>query len=404
VVDVCPEPLLGRLLPALGSVDTDQVLPTLSRFLTERIAAADVLVQLADYRKMTLQPLSRGGARGRRDRRLPRRAAAVDGSPAGLVFREQRTVIEPVDEMLLIRAPVSLRGQRLGVLSVLVPRPTDSPARDGKDAGVVVADAAAALALVMRVTGQGSDLFEIARRSGRLSVAAEMQWQLLPGTDLVAHGLQLAGHLEPAQRVGGDAFDWAQNPGTLWLTVVHAEGYADSASLACTLAVTALRNARRAELPLPRQAELTSEAVWAQFHGDRPVRGLLLELDRRSGRITAVHTGACHLLRVRDRQVSLVPLPTQPMFGVDEETDYHPSAVEAGRGDRLLVVTDGAVTAPDPAGEPFGVHRLIEAFRERQELSPPEVVRLIVRDLLRHAHDELPTDASVVCLDWQPQR
>lgn len=386
---------LGGLLPALQSASAADLVPTLAGLLAGAVGARDVTLQLADYRAVVLAPVDVGAVEGDAAVRMPREEP-VDGSAAGQAFREQRVVSERRGELSLVRVPVSTRGARLGVLTVVLPEPAAA-------ADLAAIEAAAdTLAFVLTVAAQGSDVFEIARRSGRLSVAAEMQWQLLPGTGLAGVGFELAGHLEPARRVGGDAFDWAHNGSTLWVSVHDAAGVADSASLACTLAVTALRNARRGQLPLAQQAKLAGEALWAQYRGDRQVSSLLLGLDARTGRPVAVDAGYSLLLRLRGGAAQALRLGGQPPLGWDEEVAYSTRDLAVDPGDRLLLFTGGALTAPSPDGEEFGLDRLAHALEQTRERSCVEAVRLITREVVEYVAGELPDDAAFVCLDWHP--
>ena len=58
---------------------------------------------------------------------------------------------------------------------------------------------------------QQTDLYNLDRRRRRMSVAASMQWDLLPPLVLKAENVAVAGLVEPAYDVGGDCFDCAVN-------------------------------------------------------------------------------------------------------------------------------------------------------------------------------------------------
>ena len=65
--------------------------------------------------------------------------------------------------------------------------------------------------MALRAADRDTDRYRLARRRERLSMAAEMQWDLLPGRCVEHRGFTLAGQLEPAYTVAGDNFDWAVN-------------------------------------------------------------------------------------------------------------------------------------------------------------------------------------------------
>lgn len=190
--------------------------------------------------------------------------------------------------------------------------------------------------------------------------------------------------------VGGDAFDFAVDDETLHLAVVDVDGDAELASLVATLAVTALRNARRAGLALEEQAALAGEAVWRQHHGERVASGLLLSLGR-NGSAVAVAAGCPRLFRVRAGKPTAVALSRQPPLGAEPELDYRPERLDLRGGDRVVVLSDGVHAGRDDAKLARGLRGL--------PAEPGEAVRLLIEDVLART-PQLDDDATVVCLDW----
>ncbi|NED49690.1 phosphatase, partial [Micromonospora aurantiaca] len=69
-----------------------------------------------------------------------------------------------------VHLPLTVKGERLGVLTVRVPG-------GGPD---WLEEFAAVLARAVKIADQGTDLYRRLRRRTRLTLAAEMQWDLLP--------------------------------------------------------------------------------------------------------------------------------------------------------------------------------------------------------------------------------
>ena len=118
-----------------------------------------------------------------------------------------------------------------------------------------VALAAHALAYVVIANRRFTDLFAWGQRSVPLSLAAEIQHRLLPGSYTCEAGqFTLAAWLEPAGDVGGDTFDFSIDRDTLHLSMTDAMGHEVGAAVLATVLVGALRNARRAGVGLAEQA------------------------------------------------------------------------------------------------------------------------------------------------------
>ena len=67
------------------------------------------------------------------------------------------------------------------------------------------------LALVLISKRRYTDVVHRTRRGEPLSVAAELQWDLLPPLACSTACVSVSGILEPAYSIGGDSFDYAMN-------------------------------------------------------------------------------------------------------------------------------------------------------------------------------------------------
>lgn len=380
-------------LLAMETAPAADVLDTLAGVLGQELACRDLDLWVVDYRLSTLRAVPRVDA--------PSAPAPVpvEGSTLGQVFTSQEPSSEPTPEgWSFIRVPVTVRSDRLGVLTLSLEHPPTAAERRA------ILHVATALGHAVRVANRDTDLFEQAARAQRLSLAAEIQWQLLPGRGCAGPDFCLAGQLEPAYHVSGDSFDWSVSREHLYLSVLDGMGRGTPAALLTCLAVSALRNARRAELPLAEQASLADQAIHAQYRGTRYVGALLLRFDRATGHLRAVDAGSPIVLRHRGDDVEPIALDKQLPLGVFEGTHYLEQEVTILPGDRLVVVSDG-VHGAKPSGRPeLGVDRLCDAIRDLRLAAPPEAARQLIALLLAHHQGaELADDAAVVVCDWGPQ-
>lgn len=185
---------------ALTEAPADAVVECLAEALDKEYGVTGVELLQVDYRLAALLPL--GGDE-------PLTGA---GHPAWRCFDHQVEVSQDGVTYL----PVTTRGERTGVLRLSCP-PGDA------ERGRELAEVAALLGHELAAVRAGTDRYTVASRTRRLTLAAETQWDLLPGRSRIRPSFSLAGQLEPAYAVRGDSFDWSDDgerlaPGWRWPT------------------------------------------------------------------------------------------------------------------------------------------------------------------------------------------
>ncbi|SCF12589.1 Serine phosphatase RsbU, regulator of sigma subunit [Micromonospora viridifaciens] len=379
----------GQVARALRAAPPDQLAEAADRAIRRTLDASRTEVFIADYRASGLWPVL--------DPDLPDGGFLAWQGVAQRCFSSQQPALDGgEDGRCRVYLPLSVWGERLGVLMVELPAAPDAATVE------TARDVAGELAVALRAADRETDRYRRARRRERLSMAAEMQWDLLPGRSVTHGDFRLAGQLEPAYTVGGDHFDWSVDGDRLSVTVLNGTGSGLAASLLTAVTVNAMRNARRSGGSLVEQAELASDTIFYQNRGSRHVATLLLEVDTRRGVVKAVDAGSPHLLRLRGGTIAPIALEQQLPLGMFAETRYDVQEFTVEPGDRLFVVNDG-VYAAEPAGqEPYGERAMARSMRSTRLQPATEAVGTVMRELhAYHADADLRDDAVVVCLDWR---
>ncbi|MBE1530240.1 PP2C family protein-serine/threonine phosphatase [Actinomadura algeriensis] len=322
----------------------------------------------------------------------------IRGTDAGRAFASRRPVRHSpgggaAAELLFV--PVTSRGERMGVLELAAAEPWSDADLDAlQEVGEVLGSA-------LKVAWAHTDRYERARRRKRLTLAAELQWQLLPGHACSGGRFDLAGHLEPAYSIGGDNFDWSAEHDHLALTVTNGSGTGIQAALLTSLTVGAMRNARRSGADIAEQASLANDMVHVRYGGREFTETLVLRIDFADGVVHVIDAGSPRILRMRGTDVTTVELEQQLPLGMFPDTAYKPQRFGIEPGDRLVVVSDGVFSARTPRGE-FGAHALEQATRRSRLQDAAEVPLTVIDELIEyHEGAALDDDAVVVCLDWR---
>lgn len=376
------------VLRVLDSARPDSVLAVLRPLLTEHLDARRVRLLLTNYQLTALRPIQD-----------PDDQIVLPDTPAGEAFLTQQPVRRDGraddPDSTDVYLPISIRGDRIGVLELSLPKQfADKPLDE-------LGELASVIGYALQGASTQSDTMARAARTQRLTLAAELQWQLLPGRGCRGPEYQLAGHLEPAYDVHADNFDWSQDEDQLVISITDAAWRGQGPPLMTTLAVAALRNARRSGLDIAGQAQMADQTFYAYHQGRQYLSTLLIRIELNTGRAQAVLAGSPRLFRLREDQVHLVPLTDQLPLGMFEGTDYVAEEFSLGSGDRLLLVSDGLHAAQSPTQETFGDRAVPEVLRETADLPVGGVVRRVIDELFEHRElAELDDDAVVVCLDW----
>ncbi|MFJ4685332.1 PP2C family protein-serine/threonine phosphatase [Streptomyces sp. NPDC088789] len=369
-----------------------EIFDVIRSLIERRHHARAVELLMADYATTTLQPVGV----------LPcaRPPLWVHDSAPGRAFGAQEAycVYDGPGATVTAHLPVSVRGDRLGVLSVTLEAGEKGLAADVLEELQECADA---LAHEVVVAERDTDLFLKARRAERLTLAAEMQWQLLPGRSCARPEYSLGAQLEPAYAVFGDSFDWPSSADDLYLTVNNGMGEGIDAALLTNLTINALRNARRAGLNLSDQAYLADQAVYGQHQGSRYLSALLLRFHLPTGDVEIIDAGSPRIWRMRGGAVEAIGLEAQMPLGMFQDTTYVSQHFEVEPGDRLLFISDGVYDALSPSGEKYSFRALAASISATRLLPASQVPRAMLRELLGHrGPGPAVDDALVMCLDW----
>lgn len=280
--------------------------------------------------------------------------------------------------------PVPERDQPVFVVSV--PHPPDALGLGPK-----------ALGLLMAPLRQRFERLERGRRRAEMSVAAELQWDLLPVRADHGCGSSIAAVLEPAYDVAGDLFDHAFDE-SMWLYSFDGMGHGLGATTQGAAAVAAVRNRRRQGDGLAGQFAAASRTVHQLSGGDSFVTGVGCNVSAAGG-VRIVNAGHEPVRTVSRGRVTALDLDVDLPLGVAADTRYRESSiVPLADGDGLVVMSDGAAGARTAIGEQLGRERLDEIVAAAWTDVPLQTAQDIASAVLDESVDELADDVTILVL------
>ncbi|GHA23469.1 MULTISPECIES: PP2C family protein-serine/threonine phosphatase [Streptomyces] len=382
------EALLGAVLDRAHELPPHLIGPLVAD-VVERLGGHRPQVLLQDYGQLLLVPLAGEGLTGGAPQ-------VIDDSEAGRCFLDAVTVEVPEDGGVRIHLPLLDGGDQVGVMAVTLDSVDDDDRRLLLRISGLVAD--------LLVTKHGySDLFFGVRRREPMSVAAEIQWSLLPPLAMIMPRVAVAGILEPAYDVGGDSFDYALNGAILHVVMIDAMGHGLDAATMATVAIGSYRHARRLGIGLPAIYDFMDRAVAKQFGPEHFVTAQMMQLDTTTGQVQWVNAGHPPPILVRGHRVTQRLLaPTTLPVGLGGPK---PSVSELRlmHGDRILCFTDGLIEEHERGGREFGEDQLIDCVNhlEKTGRGIRAVTRSLSHTLKRARGGRTTDDATLLMVEWR---
>ncbi|MFE9936866.1 PP2C family protein-serine/threonine phosphatase [Streptomyces hirsutus] len=389
------ERMFSGLLDACHGLSLEQM-PSLVREQAVHAGLGNALVYLADLQEDVLRLVTGQGPDGGADGSGETAELPIDGTRAGQSFMSLAPLRGDEDKPGQWWTPLLNGAERLGVLRA------DA---DGSPEQTKALQRLASLVtlLIISVRDQSDSYSRLVRRRS-MTVAAEMQWNLMPPRAFVNDRVTISAALEPAYEVGGDAFDYALADGVVHLSLFDAMGHDVAAGITANLAVAACRNARRQKVDLIDTGEFIERTLVEQLGNGRYCTAVLLNLDILTGQISWINHGHHLPVVIRDDSwTGLLRCPPAHPLGTDLGIKATLCHEQLHPGDRLILYTDGITEAKDPAGEEFGMERFMDFIlaHNAEGLPVPETLRRLVHSVLDYQKGRLQDDATVLFLEWR---
>jgi hypothetical protein len=367
----------------------------LLRQAAEPLGAIEVTAYLADVQHVVLQPVLLSPDLG--DPILAEEAVAT--SMAGRTFLTGEPLVADRGEHKRVWVPLVERGERTGVLALTLPAVDDEILGHCVNLGLFAG-------LMARGFTPVTDLFALRRRRRPMTLAAGMQWDVLPPLTVRCAQASACGRLEPAYEIAGDAFDYVLNNRHLDAGLFDGLGHGVRSTLLTTLAIGAYRHARREGDGPAAASAAVDRAVSDEYDGEAFVTAILLRLGLDTGVIEWINAGhPAPLLMRGGRVVQQLETTRSLPFGLGGERPE--AATETLQpGDCVLLYTDGVIEERSAEGEEFGIDRLIDLW-ERQAASgqtPEDTLRRLARAVMGFGAGKLRDDATFLHLSWRGPR
>lgn len=224
-----------------------------------------------------------------------------------------------------------------------------------------------------------------------LTMAKEIQQNLVPRKNINTNGLNLAGRSVYCDETGGDYYDFisvkAEGNSVTGVAVGDVSGHGISSALLMATVRASLR--QRASIPGSAAQVITDVntllAQDVEYSGDFMTLFFLL-IDTQQGSLEWVRAGHDPAVRYNPASDSFDELKGAGLaLGVQAEWLYESQTLDdLAAGQVILLGTDGIWEAENPAGERIGKEPIYQVLREKADGSAPEILKAVFDVLKQH--------------------
>lgn len=286
-----------------------------------------------------------------------------------------------------VAAPMWLRGRAVGMLVAV------------RGSAELLSQVARQAALAMELANGYTDVFDAARRRKDINPAGEIQQSLLPPRIARFAGGQIAAGVLPSYDTGGDWFDYVDNRDGAWVAIADAAGRGVRAASLGSIALAALRAARR--------NDATLESAVATMHATVcEAESASFYLTAIVARWSAIHSSfswicAGHpppLLIQPDGAIVELVAPVQLPLGLGgPDRRFRRSFRRLSADERIVLYTDGVSARPVGDGL-FGKDGIARAVRAAPTRSASAIAKSIQDHVADASERPLRDDAAVVVI------
>jgi sigma-B regulation protein RsbU (phosphoserine phosphatase) len=218
-----------------------------------------------------------------------------------------------------------------------------------------------------------------------LQLAARIQRGLLPEKSLYALGWEIHYHYQPAGPVSGDYCDVVRpdgGAGDLYFLLGDVSGKGVSAAILMAHLHATFRSLVAADFSLGQLVERANR-VFRESTLSPYFATLVVGRASASGELEICNAGHCPPLVLSNGNVTPVD-PTGLPVGAFYSTSFSSRKLKLGKGDTLVLYTDGLTEARNADGTEYGSDRISRVLAGARQLTPEALTAACLADLAAH--------------------
>lgn len=233
-----------------------------------------------------------------------------------------------------------------------------------------------------------------------VSLAANVQRNLLTLPASTGKTYELNASLTPAKNIGGDLYDYTVRDGKLYFCIGDVSGKGMPAALIMGMTTVLFRHTINEE-HLNKPSDIVSE-INQSLSLENPecmfVTFFAGILDLNTGQLDYCNAGH-NFPMLNDKYVN--GESAMPM-GIDGDTDYETETITLNHGDKFFLYTDGVTEAMNVEGTCYGEDRLAKLMSNNIATSVNQTIENVTNDIIAFATGaEQHDDITMLCIKYK---
>jgi hypothetical protein len=192
-----------------------------------------------------------------------------------------------------------------------------------------------------------------------LALAHRLQTTLVPAISAESEHFEIFGATRPSEKVGGDLVDFVRAPGSTIAYVADVSGHGIPAGVLMGMLKASIRTVLRDNWSLGSMLTAINTVLPAVKEPTMYATLACVRLDEATGAAEYAIAGHPPILHYRAADGEVIRLENGgPPVGLLPHAGFPSEKVELGRGDLMILFSDGCVEVPNAGDEEYGVYRL----------------------------------------------
>jgi sigma-B regulation protein RsbU (phosphoserine phosphatase) len=230
------------------------------------------------------------------------------------------------------------------------------------------------------------------RMEEELSLARDIQMNLLPAVGPSGPGFELAGYNLPSKEVGGDYYDFVDLHGRIGIAIGDIAGKGIPAAMLMANLQAALRISAARAKTTSDVLHQVNDHITRTTPPERFATFFYGVFDPGKYRLDYTNAGHNFPLVCRKQGGHVKLKEGGLILGIMEKVKYRSGSVTLAPGDIMVLYTDGVTEAMNGAEEEYGENRLLKTSQQACHLPAQAIIDTILESVINFTHGNLQTD------------